>query len=91
MKFNAKEFEFGTLTVDGNLIIDESVKNSKITANNIWVRSGKIVAGSEDKPFNKNLDIILKGNRYSPSLFIDDKSKTGTKSLAVTGRLELFG
>lgn len=37
------------------------------------------------------MDITLYGNRYGPAIVIDDKSRTGTKSLAVTGRLEFYG
>lgn len=51
MVFNVPEFEFGTLIVDGTLLIDDNIDYTKIRANNIWVRAGKIVAGSEVFPF----------------------------------------
>lgn len=72
-------------------MIDEGIDHSKLTANNIWVRSGKIVAGTEEFAFGQKFDIILTGNSHTPALIIDDVSRTGTKSLAVTGRLELYG
>lgn len=79
------------MIVDGNLIVDEGIDHSVLKANNIWVRSGRIIAGSEDYPFSKKFDIVLTGNSFSKALIIDERSSTGTKSMAVTGRAEFYG
>lgn len=47
MVFNTPEFTFGTLQIDGTLRIDESIPATKIIANNIWIRAGKLVAGNK--------------------------------------------
>jgi len=93
MIYNTAEFTFNTLIVDGTLRIDPSIPESKIIANNIWVRGGKIVAGGPEtlNTYTKNFKIELTGNKNSPPLIIDELSKTGTKSLAITGKLELYG
>lgn len=94
MTFNAEEFQFGTIYIDGTLKIDESKPNIKLKANNIWVRGGgKITIGSEQeyKRYMNNFELILTGTSNSPNLIIDDLAKTGTKSLAVTGTVEMYG
>lgn len=63
----------------------------KIKATNIWVRGGKFIAGSPDSPFPGKIDIELDGTRLGNPLIIDNFSATGTKSLGVTGYLELYG
>jgi len=76
MIFNTPEFTFNTLIVDGTLRIDPSLPESKIIANNIWVRGGKIVAGGPEtlNTYTKNLKIELRGNNFSPHLIIDELS-----------------
>jgi len=91
MVLDVADFTFGTLVIDGTLKIDDSIAHTTIKANNIWVRGGKLVAGIPEFPYNKKLDIELYGNRYNNPIVIDDVSRTGTKSLAVTGKLHLFG
>lgn len=93
VSFNVASFEFGTLIIDGTLRISEEFENVHIKATNIWVRGGKLVAGEENinKRYSKNLTIELTGNKESIPLVIDDLSRTGTKSIAVTGKFELYG
>jgi hypothetical protein len=93
MVFNTESFRFNTLIIDGTLRIDDSIEHTTIYANNIWIRGGKIVAGKEDviSRFTKKLDIILTGNKNSSPLIVDELSKPGTKSMVVTGKLELYG
>lgn len=93
MMFNTAEFRFNNLYIDGVLRIDPGQENSKIIATNIWIRGGKLAAGYEEetKRFDKSFIIELVGDTSSENLMIDDISRTGTKSIAVTGRLELFG
>lgn len=87
--FNTASFTFGTLIIDGTLRIDDSIAHTTIRANNIWIRGGRLVAGQEDVTlrYTQKLDIILTGNKNSQPLIIDDLSRTGTKSFAVTGKL----
>lgn len=47
--------------------------------------------GDKDNAYSTGkIDIVLKGTRNSEYLKIDDISDTGTKTLAVTGRLEIY-
>ena len=45
MEFDLEHFKFGTLYIDGNLIIDRKIDEMTIEANNIWVRAGMLKAG----------------------------------------------
>lgn len=54
---------FDTLVIDGTLKIDNSIPHTEIFANNIWIRGGKLVAGSADEPFTSKLTITLTGNK----------------------------
>ncbi len=87
MKFDLPSFTFGTLVIDGILQIDSSLELTHIKANNIWVRTGTLMAGTEAIPFESKLIIELIGTRTSPNLIIDELSSTGTKSIAVTGKI----
>lgn len=48
MVFNVAEFTFGTLYIDGTLKIDPNIPVTTIKANNIWIRSGKLLAGESE-------------------------------------------
>jgi hypothetical protein len=48
---DVSSFTFGTLIIDGTLKIDDGIPLTKITANNIWIRGGKLVAGIAEFPF----------------------------------------
>lgn len=74
--------------------IDQQVNQNPavtLTAANIWVRSGSLFVGTPDQPFTNSLTIVLKGNRTSQQLLIDDFADTGSKAFAVTGRVEIYG
>lgn len=43
--------KFNKLEINGNLIFDETLPETVIEANYIWVRVGKLIAGSKEKPF----------------------------------------
>lgn len=77
------------MIIDGTLRITEEHDDIHIKANNIWVRGGRLLAGEENnnKRFKKNLTIELVGNKNSEPLVIDDISRTGTKSFAVTSEV----
>lgn len=58
---------------------------------NIWVRAGSLFVGDKDNAYSTGkINIVLKGTRNSEYLKIDDLSDSGTKTLAVTGRLEIY-
>lgn len=88
---NVAEVRFGTLIIDGILKIDDSLPETTIYADNIWVRGGKLMAGTKTVRYEQQLNIILTGGRFGAPIVIDDISDTGTKTLAVTGKLDLYG
>ena len=49
--------------MEGNLIFDSNryPNDIKISANNIWVKTGSMIAGTSMRPFTRNLEINLKG------------------------------
>ena len=80
---------FGTLIIDGILKMDPTIDIS-IEANNIWIRSGELVAGDESTPFPKKLTITLYGTKDDNYVFINDLAGARTKSISVTGKLKLY-
>lgn len=88
MRFDVGEFEFGTLIIDGILIIEG---DTHIKAKNIWIRSGELRAGSADIEFENNLTIELIGDVNGEYIYIDESSDSRTKSISVTGKLQLYG
>lgn len=46
MLLDKPRVEFDTLIIDGTLKLDNSIPHTEIFANNIWIRGGKLVAGS---------------------------------------------
>jgi len=46
MLFDIASFNFGTLIIDGIFKFDETQVHTEISATNIWVREGKMLAGS---------------------------------------------
>jgi hypothetical protein len=77
------------LEVNGILNFDDSRANV-LEAKYIWVRNGKMVAGSQDSPFMNDLNIILNGEKDERT-FVIDPATSGNKMLAVSGGLELYG
>lgn len=68
VKFNVDNFEFNNLYIDGTLRIDDTIPETTITATNIWITGGKLVAGNEGgklNAFKNKLNIVLKGTRES--------------------------
>lgn len=58
---------------------------------NIWVRSGKMMAGTADKPFTSKINIILDGVKDDQYLLVSNDVDAGNKVIAVSNGLELFG
>lgn len=72
MNFNVDSFRFNNLYIDGTLRIEQNSADKRtILATNIWIRGGKLVAGSENSVFEQNLEIILTGHQQSEPLIID--------------------
>jgi hypothetical protein len=90
MVFDEPSFEFGTLIIDGTLKFDPSIEEITIRARNIWVRGGRFIAGTAEYPFPGKINIILYGTRMGKPLYIDDISRTGTKTMSVTGTVEFY-
>lgn len=85
-----KDLELDTLVIDGHVWIDCS-KDLTIKVRNIWVRGGEFIIGQSNKTCAKTIQLIFQGDRYGQNLIIDDISSAGTKTLAVTGKLEFYG
>jgi hypothetical protein len=79
------------LLILGELHFDNNRPSSLLQAHNIFVRSGKIIAGSETIKFTSKLDIVLSGTFGDDSLVIDPFVDASSKVLAVTGGIELYG
>lgn len=74
MMFNVDSFRFNNLIIDGVLRIDPNRPKSTIYATNIWIRGGKLAAGTKDAAFDKEFEIILEGGKSGESIMIDDEA-----------------
>ncbi|KAM3135691.1 hypothetical protein pb186bvf_012217 [Paramecium bursaria] len=66
------------IVVFGTLIFDETRTSTTLSANNIEILSGKIIAGSATNPYKGIINIYINGDQY-------------TNLLMVAGTLELYG
>lgn len=78
------------MTILGTLIFDEKRSSTKLEAERIWVRSGKLLAGNATNPFPGKILIILNGEFGDNPLVIDSNLDVGNKVLAVTRAMELY-
>ena len=95
MYLDCNTANLASLEVNGILqVLDPSEGGqSTIALNtyNMWVHGGIFSAGSPGNPFNGTLEINLLGDQTNPYLFIDSDADSGSKLLAVTGNLSLYG
>jgi len=75
------------LIIEGTLTIKD--ENRVLSAKFIWVK-GLLQAGAQLQPFQSNLMIRLLGAR-TDSVYTIDSTIAWSKSMVVTGRLELYG
>jgi len=75
---------FYNLTILGEVYFDVSRVETILRAKIIWVRSGKLIAGSPDSPFPGKITIELVGEETDPTLVIDSFLMPTSKVLAVT-------
>jgi hypothetical protein len=86
---NVNPPRLGSLTIVGKLEFDDS-EDRLLEANTIAVW-GELAVGSAGAPFQHDSDIVLHGERRSPTLIIHDSRFLGNKVLAVLGTLNLHG
>lgn len=92
------------LTVIGVLEISDSTDSSTssrqaraasepvvLDAVYISIQGGRLIAGSDDKPFSGQLHIKLRGNHRTPDWPLPSGPNQGSKVLGVFGTLELYG
>ena len=88
---NVDTASLGTLEIRGTVKFDHNRAISKITAKNIWIRSGEILAGTKEIPFINKIEITLTGKQTDEYLAVSKDIEAGNKALVVTGILRLYG
>lgn len=83
--------EFDTILILGELWFDNGRPVTTLRARKIFVRNGRLVAGSASQAFTGIINIILTGTSGDYELLIDNNIEAGNNVLAVTGGLELYG
>ncbi len=71
--------------INGDVIIEDA-RDITIVAENIWVKSGSIKAGTAEVAFSHQLLFQLNGNQNATG-FTVSPDVTGNKMFVVTGRL----
>jgi hypothetical protein len=77
------------MTIDGDVIIEDT-QNRNIECDTLWIRAGKLTAGSAAVPFTHKLKIKINGLKNSAG-YVFDSSLVGNKLFVVTGTLSLIG
>ncbi|XP_072530724.1 PKHD1 like 1, tandem duplicate 1 [Salminus brasiliensis] len=75
-------------------ILDTTNSTSKavvLNATYIFIQGGRLIAGWADQPFRGDLQIILRGNHFTPEWPLPDGPNQGSKVLGVFGSLDLYG
>ncbi|KAL7883851.1 hypothetical protein SRHO_G00015090 [Serrasalmus rhombeus] len=62
-----------------------------LNATYISIQGGRLIAGWADQPFRGNLQVILRGNYYTPEWPLPDGPNQGSKVLGVFGSLDFYG
>ena len=79
------------LEILGSLFADETRAKTVITAKNIWIRStGELHIGSQEKPFDKEFEIVLEGAKDSPDITLSPLITPSNKSLIVAGIMKVY-
>jgi len=79
----------GYFEINGDIIIPDT-QDILIEAENVWIKSGSLKAGTNTTPFSHQLTIQVNGNMDDIGLTVSP-DLTGNKMIVNTGRLELFG
>lgn len=78
-----------SIIIDGELIFDEMLKESRLEVNTIWVRKGRLIIGSQTKAFSNKVDILLKGETGSKLYSISGMSSN--KMIIISGEVAIYG
>ncbi|KAK2836335.1 hypothetical protein Q7C36_014204 [Tachysurus vachellii] len=80
-------------TIMSNRTTRSLPQNSSIVLNATYISilGGRLIAGWPDQPFSGQLQIILRGNQYTPEWPLPAGQNQGSKVLGVFGALDLYG
>jgi len=81
--------KIGYFEINGDIIIPDS-QDILIEAENIWIKTGSLKAGTNTTPFTHKLALQINGN-FDDIGFTVSPDLTGNKMIVNTGRLQLFG
>uniref|UniRef100_A0A8B9H868 Polycystic kidney and hepatic disease 1 (autosomal recessive)-like 1 n=1 Tax=Astyanax mexicanus TaxID=7994 RepID=A0A8B9H868_ASTMX len=71
--------------------INGTIRNVVLNATYISIQGGRLIAGWPNQPFRAELQIILRGNHFTPEWPLPDGPNQGSKVLGVFGELDLYG
>ena len=63
----------------------------KFNAKHIFVRAGELNIGKKDKPYLKNCQIMLYGEKNAKMIVYDEAIEAGNKLIANTNKISIFG
>ena len=81
----------GNLIINGDLIFDIRRPITTLKARNIYIYTGKLLAGNETMPFGNRIDIILLGSKISPFLSFSPIIPSANKAIIVASQMLLYG
>ncbi|TRY58761.1 hypothetical protein DNTS_034591 [Danionella cerebrum] len=76
---------------DKNNASSTKYNNVVLNATHISIQGGRLIAGWPDKPFNGELQIVLKGSHSTADWSLPYGPNQGAKVLGVFGSLDLYG
>ena len=90
MVLNDNPAEIKNLEILGSLFADNSRPKTIIKAENIWIKStGEFHIGSQEEPFDKEFEIILKGTKDSEEIVISPLITPINKAIIVAGKMKV--
>ena len=82
------------LTINGRLTVKsdkDNLPDIKLQSKLIWVRSGELLVGTAEAPFEQNFVVELQGETEDETLTLDGLTKAGNKVIVSNNKIEMFG
>ena len=74
---------YGVLELDNDPDKDGNQRSYTLNATVIFIQGGRLIIGWPDKPFMGHVDIILRGNHYTPDFPQNDGPVIGSKAIGM--------
>lgn len=78
------------IRVNGKLTFDDS-KDTHLKCKHLFIRTGELHIGSEEKPMQRNARITLYGEKSMQNIVYDNAVEAGNKLIANVNIMRIYG